>query len=189
MQDTLLTSEIKLYHGSYVIVEKPDLSKCAKGKDFGQGFYVTTDKRQAERFTKTSIKKAKTNGVVDENYHQGYVTTYTFKKSKEILMYELNDANSEWLHCVVAHRRSKMFRKEVSKWGKYDIIYGKIANDNTNLVITAYIDGLYGELMSEQADRIAIGFLEPENLRDQLCFRTQKAIDCLTYVKHEEIVL
>ena len=28
-----------LYHGSYCEVKEPDLKKCAKRKDFGQGFY------------------------------------------------------------------------------------------------------------------------------------------------------
>ena len=27
------------YHGSYCEVKEPDLAKCAKRKDFGQGFY------------------------------------------------------------------------------------------------------------------------------------------------------
>ena len=29
-----------LYHGSYCEVKEPDLAKCAKRKDFGQGFYL-----------------------------------------------------------------------------------------------------------------------------------------------------
>ena len=38
-----------LYHGSYCEVKEPDLAKCAKRKDFGQGFYLTTSKDQAIR--------------------------------------------------------------------------------------------------------------------------------------------
>ena len=30
------------YHGSYCEVKEPDLTQCAKRKDFGQGFYLTT---------------------------------------------------------------------------------------------------------------------------------------------------
>ena len=47
-----------LYHGSYCEVKEPDLAKCAKRKDFGQGFYLTTSKEQAESFLRTSIAKA-----------------------------------------------------------------------------------------------------------------------------------
>ena len=37
-----------LYHGSYCEVKEPDLAKCAKRKDFGHGFYLTTSKEQAD---------------------------------------------------------------------------------------------------------------------------------------------
>ena len=33
----------------YDKVKEPDLAKCAKRKDFGQGFYLTTSKEQAIR--------------------------------------------------------------------------------------------------------------------------------------------
>ena len=46
-----------LYHGSYCEVKKPDLSMCAKRKDFGQGFYLTTSREQAESFVKTSRRE------------------------------------------------------------------------------------------------------------------------------------
>ncbi|WP_081860978.1 DUF3990 domain-containing protein [Butyrivibrio sp. AE2032] len=39
----ILNDGEKLYHGSYVIVDKPDIQKCMPGKDFGIGFYLTTD--------------------------------------------------------------------------------------------------------------------------------------------------
>ena len=47
-----------LYHGSYCEVKDLDLAKCAKRKDFGQEFYLTTSKEQAESFLRTSIAKA-----------------------------------------------------------------------------------------------------------------------------------
>lgn len=35
-----LEDGIILYHGSYCLVETPDLAKCAMYKDFGQGFFL-----------------------------------------------------------------------------------------------------------------------------------------------------
>ncbi|WP_196814247.1 DUF3990 domain-containing protein [Butyrivibrio sp. LC3010] len=32
-----------LYHGSYTSVENIDLNQCMNGKDFGKGFYLTSD--------------------------------------------------------------------------------------------------------------------------------------------------
>ena len=54
------------YHGSYCEVKEPDLVKCAKRKDFGQGFYLTTSKEQAESFLRTSIAKAIAIGTIEE---------------------------------------------------------------------------------------------------------------------------
>ncbi len=44
-----------LFHGSYTPVEKIDLERCAKGKDFGRGFYLTSDLNQARNFIRSSI--------------------------------------------------------------------------------------------------------------------------------------
>lgn len=37
-----------LYHGSNVAINAIDLSRSMRGKDFGQGFYLSADKKQAE---------------------------------------------------------------------------------------------------------------------------------------------
>ncbi len=47
-----LKNDLLLYHGSYVEVPIPDINRCRDGKDFGKGFYLTTDKAQAERFVR-----------------------------------------------------------------------------------------------------------------------------------------
>lgn len=63
-----------LYHGSYCEVKVPDLAKCAKGKDFGQGFYLTSCKDQAESFLRTSIAKAMITGRIDAHQDYGYIS-------------------------------------------------------------------------------------------------------------------
>lgn len=45
----ILNEGIVLYHGSYKEISDIDLNLCAKGKDFGQGFYLTTDFESASR--------------------------------------------------------------------------------------------------------------------------------------------
>lgn len=60
-----LVDGMTLYHGSYCEITAPDLAKCAPYKDFGSGFYVTSSYQQAKKFIKTSLKKAKSQGVVD----------------------------------------------------------------------------------------------------------------------------
>lgn len=181
--------DLVLYHGSYTAVERPDLNECRKGKDFGRGFYLTSSKKQAERFTRTSIKKALLNGLIPKNTKKGFVSSFKIESAFGLNIYTFDNADEEWLHCVVGHRKYGSFPDEISKWEKYDLIIGKIANDNTNLVITAYMDGVYGEVGSDKADRLAISFLEPENLKNQYCFRTEQAIQRLQYLGCEEVKL
>lgn len=178
-----------IYHGSYIKVESPNLEKCRERKDFGRGFYLTTSKAQAERFTKASVKKARKDGVLETEQNAGYVSVFRYHVSDKLRIYEFADADETWLHCVVGHRMGDALSGEAEKWKDYDILCGKIANDNTNLVITAYMDGLYGELLSETADKIAIGFLEPDNLRNQMCFRTEDALRQITYEDCYEVRL
>lgn len=60
-----LVDGLILYHGSYCEVTSPQLSKCAKRKDFGKGFYLTTSREQAVSFLKTSVIKAEAEGVIE----------------------------------------------------------------------------------------------------------------------------
>ena len=43
---------IIIYHGSYCAVRKPLIINSSKNKDFGDGFYCTVIKEQAERWAK-----------------------------------------------------------------------------------------------------------------------------------------
>ena len=130
-----------LYHGSYCEVKEPDLAKCAKRKDFGQGFYLTTSKEQAESFLRTSIVKAIATGTIER------------------------------------------------EMAKYDIIAGKIADDATNATLTAYLAGAFGTAGDKEADDFCIRQLLPNKLKDQYCFKTESAIECLKFVKGEKIWL
>ena len=78
-----------LYHGSYCEVKEPDLNKCAKRKDFGQGFYLTTSKSQAKSFLKTSLAKAVVSGKADTKQNYGYISTFEFKISQVIKVHYL----------------------------------------------------------------------------------------------------
>lgn len=72
---------------------------------------------------------------------------------------------------------------------KYDIIAGKIANDNTNATIAAYMALAYGEIGTKQADDMCISLLLPERLQDQFCFRTDAALKSVKFVESEKIWL
>ena len=47
----------RLYHGSNVAIVQVDLSRSKRGKDFGQGFYLTNLRKQAESWAKTIAER------------------------------------------------------------------------------------------------------------------------------------
>lgn len=71
-----MENEITLYHGSYCLIQEPKLSYCFKNRDFGQGFYLTTDYDQAKRFVGISIDKAASAMRVPPDTNVGYVNKY-----------------------------------------------------------------------------------------------------------------
>ncbi len=184
-----LKDGIVLYHGSYCEVREPNLAKCAKKKDFGQGFYLTTSKKQAESFLRTSIAKAIATGKIEEGQKFGYISTFELRYSEKLETHIFEEADVEWLHCIAAHRKKKMFSDIECKMEKYDVIAGKIADDATNATLTAYIAGAFGIAGNQEADDFCIRQLLPNKLKDQYCFKTKAAIECLRFVKGEKIWL
>ena len=176
-----------LYHGSYTAVVEPDIVKCAKNKDFGQGFYLTTDKAQADTFAKISLQKAYQNFLIDSVQNFGFVSAFKYSPIENLDIKTFETADSEWLRCIVAHRKSGKFAQTISDYKHYDIIGGKIANDNTNATIMLYMSGGYGKVGSLQAENTCISLLLPERLKDQFCFRTEKALSCLTFLWQRKV--
>ena len=185
----VLYDGLLLYHGSYCEVSHPKLEKCSKHKDFGQGFYLTSSREQAESFLRTSIIKAVNRGDADIKQDYGFLSVYTVE-APESLGYRLfEDADTEWLHCIAAHRKKGFFPELECAMAGYDVIIGKIANDQTNMTLTAYLAGTFGPVGDETADRFCISQLIPQRLKDQYCFRTEEALRHLRFVKGERVWL
>ena len=109
----ILDDNTPLYHGSYCEVRNPDISKCRKGKDFGRGFYLTSSKEQAVSFVKSSIVKASSAGIIDSNQNYGFVTEFMPQNIKELHVHIYQNADSEWLHCIAAHRKKDAFQAKL----------------------------------------------------------------------------
>lgn len=194
----MLKKDMFLYHGSYLLIRQPDLSYCREGKDFGKGLYVTSDLWQARSFAKISSRKARQNNTISEKEKKAYVSCFVYRPVEKSIsegsldgmrVHEFLHADREWLRCIVAHRTRRLFPEEIEKWKDYDILCGKIANDDTNATITAFIGGVFGDVNSERAMDTAISLLLPERLKDQMCFRTERALRALQYQGYKEVIL
>lgn len=184
-----IASDMFLYHGSYCEVRMPDLKWCARYKDFGQGFYVTTSLKQAENFAKISVRRAVANRIVDADRQYGIVSCFCLGSVRNLSVKIYSTTDEEWLRCIVGHRKAKTFPDIVQRLKKFDVIGGKIADDNTNATITTYMAGGFGEVGTKSAEDICIGLLFPERLQDQFCFKTDKALKCLSFVESEQVWL
>ena len=184
----ILKDGMLLYHGSYTAVKTIDLSKCSAGKDFGKGFYLSDNNDQAKGFIRTSLKKAINLGQAPADQNFGFVSIFRYHNPEEENgIYEFKTADREWLWYVSMNRRSYLanrFRNKLDpKLLKSEIVIGKFANDTTNPTIMAYLNGLYGDIESDSAVDFAISQLMPDRLKNQYCFLSQKAIECLEPVE------
>lgn len=153
---------MKLYHGSNVKVEKPEIRNTLRALDFGAGFYTTSSYEQASRWAKSVTKRRRT-GVAT-------VSVYDFDEQNldDLRVLQFDTANGDWLDFVVSNR------KLLPQIEMYDLIIGAVANDSTLQVIDDYMDGKYTK---EQA----IGYLMPQKLTDQYAFLTDVALKKLVF--------
>ena len=78
-----------LFHGSFVVVDKPDLLHSRFNVDFGKGFYVTPIYKQAEKWSKRFKKLGK----------DGIITSYKFDESayKILKVLSFDTYSEDWL--------------------------------------------------------------------------------------------
>lgn len=70
-----------VYHGSNMVVENPDISHSTRALDFGNGFYVTTVREQAEKW-------AKRKANVSKNHSKAILNIYEMDDDPKMLKYK-----------------------------------------------------------------------------------------------------
>lgn len=163
-----------LYHGSLESVDKINLNKCKPWKDFGRGFYLTDDLNQAIKFAKQKREKA-----LDKNNLVPCVSVFKFTNTNKLKTYTFKEADAEWFKTVIGFRKYG----DDYKFKDFDLVIGKIADDSTRLVLDAALNNVYGNLNDKKVQEFVINLLETDRLKTQYCFKTQKAISCLSYVE------
>ena len=115
------------------------------------------------------------------------VSTYSLALAPGLSFHAFEDADEEWLHFVADNRRGMLAKGSVSPYANYDVVAGKVANDQTARTLQLYISGAFGQPGTEVADRIAIETLLPNRLENQFCFKTAKAAACLVFMESEQL--
>ena len=154
-----------LYHGGTDIIEKPEIRTQSAGRDFGVGFYCTDIRDQAEKWAKRQGRVRKQNAFINMYEFDTDWAQFNFNFKS------FNDYSLEWLELVVNCRRNPQYIHG------FDIVYGKIANDDVGETVQAVINGLMP--MDFALEKLA--FMPSNN---QYCFCTEKSIKQLVYSKY-----
>jgi len=147
---------VLVYHASYCKVEEPRVIKGKFTKDFGEGFYCTIIREQAERWAK--------------KYETPVINKYNCLLHSKLNIKEFKEMDGEWLDFIVNCRHGKAHA--------YDIVIGSMANDQIYNYIADYMAGV---LTREQFWSLA-KFKYPTH---QINFCTSQALDCITFISME----
>ena len=154
-----------LYHGSYTVVEKPDLRFSRHKTDFGQGFYLTPIKEQAQSWAQRFLHERGSAAISQYTFLHDADTGL----STDVKVLEFDTHSREWLEFITACRLGQPVD---TMW---DIVIGGVANDKVFDALQLYFDRLIG------ADE-TIGRLRYNKPNHQYCFKTQSVID--KYLKY-----
>ena len=156
--------KLTLYHGSNMVVENPMIIQSPRTLDFGEGFYTTTNKQQAEIFAQKVFNRRKTGAATVSIYEMDFETA---ARELRVLRFSLPDEN--WLNYVMQNRNG-VYDGQV-----YDIVFGPVANDDVYVTIGAFEAGI---LTIEQA----IAGLKVKKLFDQFVLKNAASLSWLTYL-------
>lgn len=152
---------MKLYHGSNTVIEQIVLSKCKPFKDFGQGFYLTEIREQAEQMAKRTSAIYGGEPVVTEfEFDETALNTLsvkTFEKPSE-----------EWALFIMANRD----RNEAHPIHCYDVVIGPVADDTIATLFRNFDDGIIDLQM-------LVNGLKYKKVSSQYLFHSAQAIKYL----------
>lgn len=174
-----MLTEVKLYHGSVKIIEKPEFGKGNPRNDYGLGFYCTENPELAKEWACGS-------GI------GGYANSYLLDVSglTALNLSGPNNSALDWIAILVNNRvfditnpiaaESKEYLTEhfLPDIGAYDIITGYRADDS---YFTFALDFLNNTISLRQLYRaISLG-----SLGEQLVLKSRKAFSLISFTGSE----
>ncbi|MDR0871949.1 MAG: DUF3990 domain-containing protein [Prevotellaceae bacterium] len=149
---------MRIYHGGYCTVENPKIIKTKFPKDFGTGFYCTEMEEQAARWAK--------------RYDTAVLSVFEYLPNDTLKILHFKEMTEEWLDFIVDCRAGKTH--------KFDIVIGAMANDQIYNYISDFVNGI----ITREQFWVLAKFKYPTH---QICFCTQKSLNCLQYTESNTI--
>ena len=153
---------MKLYHGSNVMIDRVDFTKCHPFKDFGRGFYLTDNVKHARNMAFRRCMRFGGEECVSE-------FEFDYERAVQNLKIKVFDHPSEeWASFVMANRSENISHPAHN----YDIVIGPIADDSVVMSFRLFQDGYIS--ISELVKR-----LEYRELSIQYFFHNEAALNYL----------
>lgn len=172
---------VRLYHGSEVIVERPEFGKGARHNDYGKGFYCTENPELAREWACAKQKN-------------GYVNIYDLDMTG-LSVLNLNDPQYNilnWL-AILADNRTYWQNGSISEDAKdyikthflldisgYDVIIGYRADDSYFSFAQDFVAGVISLEKLSEAMRL-------EKLGEQIVLKSPKAFEQIEFVGCENV--
>ncbi len=121
---------ITLYHGSDVEINEIDVRQGMPDKDFGQGFYLTSIQKQAERMAVSRCQRHSSSTPV--------VTVFDFNeelaRKQKLRIKVFNKPTQAWARFVLNNRKASLtgFSHD------FDIVIGPVADDTVATQLRLY---------------------------------------------------
>lgn len=150
---------ITIYHGSNVVVQKPEVRYVGYNKDFGFGFYCTRLERQARKWALTK-----------RNPH--IVSLYDYTPDDSLKVKVFSEMSDEWLDFVATCRHGESH--------DYDVVEGPMADDN----VWDYVEDFIAGRISREAFWVLAKFKHPTH---QILFCTDRSLRTLKFKSYYQL--
>ena len=146
-----------VYHGGYRVIEAPAIRAGKNNKDFGDGFYCTNLRAQADQWAK--------------RFDTPVVSVYEYTPSAALAVLKFDTMTDEWLDFIVDCRSGKPHG--------HAIVEGAMANDQVWNYIADFANGV----LTREQFWVLAKFKRPTH---QLAFCSPAALSCLTHLESYE---
>lgn len=150
---------MRIFHGTNIVVQKPEVRVTGFTKDFGYGFYCTRIERQAQRWA-----------ISKRNPH--IVCVYEYEPVANLNIKIFPQMSDEWLDFVAACRQGTAH--------SYDIVEGPMADDE----VWDYVEDFMAARITREAFWALARFKHPTH---QILFCNDKSLQSLTFISSYQL--
>jgi hypothetical protein len=155
-----------LYHGTNIVFDKIELTKSKPNKDFGKGFYLSSDYDQALAMAKVKVEQLESGEPMVLAFEVDEV------EIEQLNILRFHEYSEEWAKFILLNRKNDNSQPAHD----YDIVFGPIADDRVGVQLWKY------ETQSIDLATLVKNLQHMKGITFQYFFGTERAIKLLKRV-------